>query len=117
MQRNSIKEYLTKMGFNFSLFSLPKHRAFNYQPLYFDEKKEKMEERFSRLHEEEKGKDPGYIPGRLLRGKLRKAVYHNRRSPGSVMLNRIIILVFLVVLLVAAYYLSKSLGLFFASMG
>lgn len=105
------------MGFNFRLFSLPKHRAFNYQPLYFDEKKEAMEERFSRLHEEEKGKDPGYIPGRLLRSKLRKTVYQNRRSPGSVMLNRIIIIVFLVVLLVAGYYLSKSLGLFFGSIG
>ncbi|MEN6619236.1 MAG: hypothetical protein ABFC28_07060 [Rikenellaceae bacterium] len=105
------------MGFNLSLFKTPKHRVFNYQPLYYDEKKEAMEERHARLREEEKGKEQGYIPGRLLRGNLRRAVYQNRRGTGSVILNRIIIMAFLIILLFAAYYLAKSFGLFFAVLG
>jgi len=104
------------MAFNLSFFKTPKHRVFNYQPLYYDEKKEAMQERYARQHEEEKGKEQGYIPGRLLRGNLRRAVYHNRRGTGSVLLNRIIILVSLIILLFVAYYVAKSFGLFFDSL-
>jgi len=102
------------MALNLSFFRTPKHRVFNYQPLYYDEKKEAMAERYARVHEDEKGNDVGYIPGRLVRSKLRKAVYGNRRNAGSVLLTRMIIAGSIVVLIFVAYYFAKSFGLFFS---
>lgn len=106
------------MGFNLSFFKTPKHRVFNYQPLYYDERKEAMEERYARLHEGEKGKEREYIPGKFIRGRFRKAVYENRRgASGSVILTRIIVMVTIVILFFVAFYFAKSFGLFFSSLG
>ena len=101
------------MGIGFSFFKAPKHRVYNYQPLYYDEKKEDMQERFDKLHEEEKGKEREYKPGKAIRGKLKKAVYESRRQPGSPLLTRFIVLLSLLGLVVVLYYVAKSMGYFF----
>ncbi|MDZ4059205.1 MAG: hypothetical protein U1D64_04080, partial [Bacteroidales bacterium] len=54
-----------------------------------------------------------YIPGKNIRTNFRKAIYENRRQAGSPMVMRIIVLVSLFGLMAVAYYVAKSIGLFF----
>ncbi len=101
------------MAINFGFFRTPKHRVFNYQPLYYDERKEAMQERFERLHEQEQGKERDYKPGKAIRGKIQKALYDNRRQSGSPTVSRIIILLSILALMYVVYYVAKSVGYFF----
>lgn len=101
------------MGLNFSFFKTPKHRVFNYQPLYYDERKEALQEKIARAREQEQGKEREYIPGRNIRANFRKSFYESRRQAGSPTLMRIIVLLSLLGLMTAAYYVAKSFGLFF----
>jgi len=39
-------------------FKIPQHKQFNYEPLYYDERKEKLQERIKRI-EQEYGVDNG----------------------------------------------------------
>lgn len=101
------------MGLNFSFFKTPKHRVFNYQPRYYDPRKEALDERIARAREEEKGKEHDYVPGRNIRTNFRKAVYENRKQAGSPFVMRIIVLISIVGLATALYFFAKSIGLFF----
>lgn len=101
------------MGLNFSFFKTPKHRVFNYQPLYYDERKEALQDRIAKARVEEQGKEREYIPGKNIRTNFRKAIYENRKQAGSPMVMRIIVLLSLLGLMTAAYYVAKSIGLFF----
>ena len=69
------------MGLRLSFFKTPKNRVFNYQPLYYDERKEDLQERIARAREETKSKD--YVPGRNIRMNFRRNLYENKRRPGS----------------------------------
>ncbi len=101
------------MGLNLSFFKTPKHRVFNYQPLYYDPRKEALQERIARAREEEKGKEKDYVPGKNIRNNFRKALYDNRKQAGSPLLMRVIVLISLLGLVVAIYLFAKSLGFFF----
>ena len=116
----------------FSLFKTPRHRSFNYKPLYYNEQKEELEER---LRAAEKQKRTGekydhsdyihghesvegdnvrkYIPGRNIRGKIQKSVYEGRKSAMSPYLTRIIIFVSIIIMMLAVYFLADKLTLFF----
>ncbi len=100
------------MAFNFSFFKTSKHRVFNYQPLYYDERKERMEERISNARSENQGKSADYVPGRNIRRNFRKALYENRRMPGSPLIMRIVVFISLLGLVIAMYFVAKSVGLF-----
>lgn len=100
------------MAFGFSFFKTPKHRVFNYQPLYYDERKEKMKERIDASDEEKRGKD--YKPGRHIKGKMRKALYEGRRNSASPTITRIIVLISIIGLMIMAYYVAQYFGLFFS---
>ncbi len=101
------------MGLNISFFKTPKHRVFNYQPLYYDARKEELRDRIDRAREQDKGKDREYIPGKNIRNNFRKAIYENRRSPGSPLVMRIIVLLSILGLMTAIYYIARSFGFFF----
>ncbi len=101
------------MAFNLSFFKTPKHRVFNYQPLYYDERKEKLEERIAKARGEEQDRAANYVPGKNIRTNFRKAIYDKRKMPGTPLAMRIIILISLVALVVALYYVARSVGLLF----
>jgi len=101
------------MGLNFSFFKTPKHRVFNYQPRYYDARKEALEERIARAREQQGGKEHEYIPGKNIRNNFRKAIYENRKQPGSPMILRVVILLSILALAAAMYYVAQSIGLFF----
>lgn len=115
------------MALKLSFFKTPKHRVFNYQPLYYDERKEELQERIARAREEAKeeerrkfglpksGNDGGerYIPGKNIRTNFRRNFYENRRRTGSPFIMRIVVLLSLAGLMVALYYISQALGFLF----
>lgn len=101
------------MGLGFSFFKTPRHRVFNYQPLYYDEQKEAMKERLERLHMEEGEKKETYRPGRFIRFNMRKSFYNSRSKKGSPTVTRFIIFAAIAGLFIMAYYLVKYFGFFF----
>ena len=146
------------MALKFSFFRTPKHRVFNYQPLYYDERKEELEERIARAKEEAqrenweagnrqktvestlkttdhkqkvaenaqqttdepkkanttiKSENPHYIPGKNIRHNFRKSVYESRRRPGSPLIMRLIVMLSMIGVMVALYYIAQAFGLFF----
>lgn len=129
------------MGLRLSFFRTPKHRVFNYQPLYYDQRKEELEERIARAKEEAQSEtwaaenaqgkakgnaegqkngttaireNPHYVPGKNIRQNFRKSVFENRRRPGSPLIMRLIVLLSMIGIMVALYYVAQAFGLFFA---
>jgi len=104
------------MALNLGFFNNPKHRVFDYQPRYYDARKEALDEKIQAAHREHDGdrsKDRDYISGRNIRGKIQKKLYYNRKQAGSVYFNRIIVFVTLIGLVAVLYYVAKLLGVFF----
>jgi len=93
----------------FNFFNVPKHRTFNYQPRYYDPRKEEMENRKKAAQ----GRDDVHIIGSHIRGKIQKAVYEGRKGSLSPMASRIIILVSILVMMAVVYFFADALGLFF----
>ena len=104
------KEIKKNMGLNLSFFRTPKHRVFNYRPLYYDERKEDLKERIENAQNWEKGE---YVPGKSIRGSFGKIKYDVKRSDNSSKLRRILTLIALVMFMLALLYFSQFLGVFF----
>ncbi len=98
------------MGLSFNLFKSTPHRVFHYEPRYYDPKKEAMEERYARLNDDGKSKEDKYIPGKFIRTHMRNNMYKNKKDVTKTLLIRIVILASLVILLMAAFYLTDGLG-------
>jgi len=107
------------MAFRFSFFHTPKPRAFNYQPLYFDPVKEKWERRRAQLHAkmgEDKRKNPEerlFIPGASIRGSFQRARLDSRSNSGQNKYVRVVVILSLVALMVAIFYLANGFSLLF----
>lgn len=131
------------MGLKLSFFKTPKNRVFNYQPLYYDERKEELEQRIARAKDEAKSEEwaaqkaaenaqsnpenqnqstdktrlnkdnPHYVPGKNIRHNFRKSLYENRRRPGSPFLMRMVVLLSMIAIMIALYYVAQAFGLFF----
>lgn len=101
------------MGFGFSFFKTPKHRVFNYQPLYYDERKEAMKERYERLQVEEESKQGKYRPGKHIRHNMRKSLYEGRSKEKTPFVTRIIIAFALLGLMIMLYYFAQYFGFLF----
>ena len=115
------------MAFRLSFFKTPKHRVFNYQPLYYDAQKEDLDKRVARalaeLEEKERaqriaaGEDPRTreerlaYPGSSIRGSYQKAIVGNRRRAGDNRWMRLIIMGSIAALLMAAVYMADGMGL------
>ena len=106
------------MGLRISFFKTPKHRVFNYTPIYYDERKERMQERLDAIAKEKaekegiEWKNKRYVPGRNIRGKMRENMEKNKRHSMSPSVSKIVGLVSLVVLFVLIYYFANYFGWF-----
>ena len=100
------------MALRFSFFNSPKHKVFNYQPLYFDPEKERREQRRAQLLPRTR-EERLYYPGRLIRGSFQKALYENRRHAGDNRYVRIVIVLSIVILFIAVIYFADGLRFLF----
>lgn len=117
------------MGITF--FKTPSHRVFNYTPRYYDEKKDKMKERFVKYGKDpesmntpystetpqseaptETNKDHQYVPGASIRGSFSRKhnVGDNRKSAGNSKTKMFIMLITLAGAVIVAVYLSQGLS-------
>ena len=116
------------MAFGFKFWHIPEHRVFHYEPRYYDERKERLEELYKKYGKtmpgeeidaiakqegltEETGKR--YIPGMHIRGSFRKTYEEKRLSTekdNSVLsiVKKAILALTLIAIAAAAYYLSKG---------
>ena len=119
------------MGISF--LPTPKHRVFHYEPRYWNEKEEKMKERYAKYGKEYnpntpwegKGSDDaepkdtepknhlrdGYVPGVLIRDAYRNGIDSNRRKSTNTKLRTIIIIVSLLLAVIAVYYFTIGVNL------
>ena len=77
----------------------PKPRQFNFQPRYYDQKKDELQQRIARAE----GK---YVPGAAIKF---KSLNTKPRSNWTASIIRIVIMF---TLILAAYYFAKSRGYF-----
>ncbi|MBR0223803.1 MAG: hypothetical protein IJL93_05960 [Bacteroidales bacterium] len=117
------------MAFGFKFWHIPEHRVFHYEPRYYDERKEKLEEIYKKygktmpgeeieamakkegLIEEDSGRR--YIPGMHIRGSFRRTYEEKRLSEekeasAMSLVKKVVLALTLVALAAAAYYLSKG---------
>ena len=117
------------MAFGFKFWHIPEHRVFHYEPRYYDERKERLEEIYKKygktmpgseieamakkegLIEEDTGRR--YIPGMHIRGSFRQT-YEEKRlskekdtSPISIA-KKVILALTMIAIAAAAYSLSKG---------
>ena len=123
------------MAFGFKFWHIPEHRVFHYEPRYYDERKERLEELYkkygktmpgeeidSMARQEGLTEDTGkrYIPGMHIRGSFRKTYEEKRLSREKdnapmTIVKRIVLILTLAAVAFAAYYLSKGFVLLLVS--
>ncbi|MBO4764320.1 MAG: hypothetical protein J5508_01245 [Bacteroidales bacterium] len=118
------------MGISF--LPTPKHRVFHYEPRYWNEKEEKMKERYAKYGKEYDPKAPwegkasdeaepkdtevknhlrdGYVPGILIRDAYRNGIDSNRRKTTNTKVRTIIIIVSLLLAFIAVYYFTMGIN-------
>ena len=124
------------MAFGFKFWHIPEHRVFHYEPRYYDERTEKLEEIYKKygktmpgeeieaiakkegLVDEDTGKR--YIPGMHIRGSFRRT-YEERRlseekeNSAMSIVKKVILALTFIAIAAAAYYLSKGFILLLVS--
>lgn len=106
------------MGLKISFFKTPQHRVFHYEPRYWDERKERMEERYKEaerekaLKEGRPWKDENYVPGQNIRGKMKELADANKHHAVKPVISRVITAITLVLLFVLLYYVADYFGWF-----
>ena len=116
------------MAFGIKFWHIPEHRVFHYEPRYYDERKEKLEELYKKYGKtmpgeeiEDMAKKEGlvdetgrrYIPGMHIRGSFRQTYEEKRlsrekdNSPMAIA-RKVILVLTGVAIAFAAYYLSKG---------
>ncbi len=118
----------TIMAFGFKFWHIPEHRVFHYEPRYYDERKERLEEIYKKYGKTMPGeeiealarreglteeKERRYIPGMHIRGSFRRTYEEKRLSSekeNSAMsiVKKLILAVTLVAIAAAAYLLSRG---------
>lgn len=93
------------MGF----FHQPKIRKFNYQPVFYDERKEKLKEKMDAAEREKVGQ---YIPGASIKGSFRRMEVA-RKDLKYTPLLRFISILGIAAVLIAAVYMAQVMGLLF----
>ncbi|MFY9116287.1 MAG: hypothetical protein WBK97_00065 [Bacteroidales bacterium] len=105
------------MAFRISFFRTPKHRVFNYKPIYWDPEKEEFEERIKRTRAtvaaRKKDEDKPYIPGGSIRGSFRSMHHVERRYPARQKLIRAIIIFSLIAIMLMAVYFTQAFSYLF----
>jgi hypothetical protein len=88
------------MPFRISFFKTPKHKVFNYTPRYWNPDKEARETRYEKLQPP------------LARGCFQEARQQGRKRTTLGTPGRVIFLVTIAALLLAAFYFSKFIEIF-----
>jgi 3-phenylpropionate/cinnamic acid dioxygenase small subunit len=83
-------------------FKIPQHKQFHYEPIYYDERKERLEERIRQI-EAEHGIKNGDQPVRTLRKGSFSHYYERKRKTQKYSSTRLIIII--IFLLFISYYL------------
>ncbi len=85
-------------------FKIPRHRQFNYQPLYYDPEKEEREERNREIKRELgiKDEEEGEYRPTIRRGSMKAYFKGNKRARRNSNLRLVLIIIFLLFL---AYFL------------
>lgn len=96
------------MGLNLGMFRTPRHKVFNYQPLYYNERKEALDEKLEKARRKEAGE---HIPGENIRGAFSNRMGFNvQRSRSKDATRRMLTLIALVVFMMALVYIAKYMG-------
>ena len=93
------------MGF----FQQPKIRKFNYQPVFYDERKEALQ---NKIDAAEREKNREYVPGASIKGSF-KRMDVARKELKSTPFMRLISILGIAAALVAAVYMAQLMGLLF----
>ncbi len=84
-------------------FKTPKHRVFEYKPLYYDPRKEALDEKI----EQQRRRDAGeYVPGDHVRKGFNRIRFESKRSSGTNPLVRFLTIVGLAGLIAALLYFT-----------
>ncbi len=106
------------MGLRLSFFKTPKHKVFNYRPMYWNPEKEELDTRVRRAQAEAGILDEG--PSRMKRsevhGAFQKAMYQSRRHAGNQKALRIIVILSFAALLTALFYFTKFMEILFSKL-
>ena len=116
------------MAFGIKFWHIPEHRVFHYEPRYYDERKERLEELYKKYGKTMPGEEieaiakkeglidetgRRYIPGMHIRGSFRQTYEEKRlskekdNSPMAIA-KKVIMILTGVAIAFAAYYLSKG---------
>ena len=116
------------MAFGIKFWHIPEHRVFHYEPRYYDERKERLEELYKKYGKTMPGEEieamakkeglidetgKRYIPGMHIRGSFRQTYEEKRlskekdNSPMAIA-KKVIMILTGVAIAFAAYYLSKG---------
>lgn len=111
---NKNRSYLYLWSLKWSImgifFKTPKHRVFNYQPLYYDPRKEELEEKIENQRKRDAGE---YVPGDNVRKGFRRIQYESKRSSGPSKLIRFVSLVSIVILIYVLMRFTDVFDFFF----
>lgn len=83
-------------------FKIPKHRQFDYKPIYYDEQKEKLQERIRKIEQEYSINKGDEYQRQLTKGSFSHHYERKRKTQRYSTTRLIIIIIFL---LFVAYYL------------
>ena len=90
------------MAFGFKFWHIPEHRVYHYEPRYYDERKEKLEELYKKYGKTMPGEEidalakqqgltdetgKRYIPGMHIRGSFRRTYEEKRLSQAAWLLK------------------------------
>ena len=90
------------------MFGEQEHKVFNYKPIYYDQKKEELRQKFGKVDGtyDKESKKETYVPGSYIKGSWRDGNYKNTRSNANKAQN-IIGLVGLILLAVVLIFIAK----------
>jgi hypothetical protein len=91
-------------------FKQPGHRVFNYQPLFYNERKERLDKKIEEAEMKSKGE---YVPGANIRGSFQKMRYESKRGKAINPAKKVLNLLTLAIIIVALLYFIKYYGLLF----
>ena len=93
-----------------SFFKVPKHKVFNYQPLYYDPEKEAREQRRRELGLADDEEQKGYTSGSLIRGGAMRARHEafNQKMQSQRKKSQMLLIALIVGLSVVTYFLIRD---------
>ena len=91
------------MELNF--FKSPKHKRFTYNPLYYNQQKEELQERVRRIEREQKGiKDGNFTPG-IIKGSFQHSRSLRSKSHKN---SSVRVIIIALILLAVVYFIFSS---------